>query len=1079
MKRLYVYKILLAVLLAVCVAGVVFYHRFSTRSSADELYAGEKSRHTDVMATSTDGIAAMAGYEISYEDVDCILSGDVVFYNGMPYTRHYTVHKDGVEYRAYCGDHKKNEVKSTDKVAFSVTNNRLLQKAFLYGPGSEYEWSGFKGVSADHRQLIMTLTLNYIRHGQYFDVIDEFYKYISETKRDEIVLQGDQADIEIIDDGSKENYGNYVSLKDYTGYVDKKTGEKRRRTRIMRCKADAENGVRISVPADTWLHIRKSGEKEFTIHKTGKVTIMGGDRFFFSAEKAHKGTGTVKSGKGIPGVTVYTVDSTQVDDDQQLLFGTVASSSISMDIEWTGEKPVLGKFSLHKTDRDSGAGVGEALYNIEMEVKNGTQSLRTLVAQIETDENGHGIVVMSEYGGLGTYEITDMPFGTYRIYEERAPYNYERNSAVAQLVINEEGEFLSVDGKEVSTSTELEISWETWDKVISGKIDLSIYKQDAETGDKSQGDAVLSGAEFTVNYYRNFYNSVDELPEKPDQSWTLKTDDSGKCGLEDVVLQTGTITVQETKAPEGYTLVNSIFKSTKNGNIIKDSSDGIYLDRIEQDGDTVRLVNGYELVVGNHVVRGDFKFKKVVAEDGTAIANVRFLVENSDGTQSAEITTDANGEYSSSADDIWFGDGKPDKTKGSLPYGEYTLTELRCDANKGKYKSIAPIKFKIDSDECVLDLGDIVDERMPEIESVAKNSEDGSKFIDPDAETVDITDTVSMKGLDIGHRYKLSGSVVSQESGRPLGADGSTSEKCFTADAEEMTVDVNFRFSTDSISGSALVCYEVLTDEDYEGEVVASHEDVNLASQTVYTKEKEKIRGSISVHKTDDILETPLADAEFTLYRASDHEKLMTKKTDKAGSVEFTGLEPGEYYIKETRTPKGYIADPGVNSIPVSVPESADEPPVINVKNHYGMVHILKTDQEDGSPLAGAVFGIYDDRGALIAKAESEENGQAVFYGLARGTYSIEELAAPEGYEKTDKKIQIDTSKNEYTMDDPVIITNQKIKEHPSPDTPNTPDTPDTGDRDPVSKVILLMCFAVVSVAGIVFYRKKFTGESK
>ena len=205
----------------------------------------------------------------------------------------------------------------------------------------------------------------------------------------------------------------------------------------------------------------------------------------------------------------------------------------------------------------------------------------------------------------------------------------------------------------------------------------------------------------------------------------------------------------------------------------------------------------------------------------------------------------------------------------------------------------------------------------------------------------------------------------------------------------------------------------------------------------------------------------------------------MTKKTDKAGSVEFTGLEPGEYYIKETRTPKGYIADPGVNSIPVSVPESADEPPVINVKNHYGMVHILKTDQEDGSPLAGAVFGIYDDRGALIAKAESEENGQAVFYGLSRGTYSIEELAAPEGYEKTDKKIQIDTSKSEYTMDDPVIITNHKIKEHPSPDTPNTPDTPDTGDRDPVSKVILLMCFAVVSVAGIVFYRKKFTGESK
>ena len=72
MKRLYVYKILLAVLLAVCVAGVVFYHRFSTRSSADELYAGEKSRHTDVMATSTDGIAAMAGYGIALGAVPAV-----------------------------------------------------------------------------------------------------------------------------------------------------------------------------------------------------------------------------------------------------------------------------------------------------------------------------------------------------------------------------------------------------------------------------------------------------------------------------------------------------------------------------------------------------------------------------------------------------------------------------------------------------------------------------------------------------------------------------------------------------------------------------------------------------------------------------------------------------------------------------------------------------------------------------------------------------------------------------------------------------------------------------------------------
>ena len=110
-----------------------------------------------------------------------------------------------------------------------------------------------------------------------------------------------------------------------------------------------------------------------------------------------------------------------------------------MDIEWTGEKPVLGKVQSAQDKQRFRRRCGEKLCTILNGSEKRHTSLRTLVAQIETDENGHEpIVVMSEYGG-GTYEITDMPFRTYRIYEERAPYNYERNSTVAQLVINEGG----------------------------------------------------------------------------------------------------------------------------------------------------------------------------------------------------------------------------------------------------------------------------------------------------------------------------------------------------------------------------------------------------------------------------------------------------------------------------------------------------------------------------------------------------------------------------------------------------------------------------------------------------------------
>ena len=121
------------------------------------------------------------------------------------------------------------------------------------------------------------------------------------------------------------------------------------------------------------------------------------------------------------------------------------------------------------------------------------------------------------------------------------------------------------------------------------------------------------------------------------------------------------------------------------------------------------------------------------AEDGTAIANVRFLVENSDGTQSAEITTDANSEYSILRMISGLGMESRTRPKVTAVRREYTLTNFVIDANKGKIKHCS-IKLKIDSDECVFDLGDIVDERDAGDRICGeKNSEDGSKFIDPDA----------------------------------------------------------------------------------------------------------------------------------------------------------------------------------------------------------------------------------------------------------------------------------------------------------------------------------------------------------
>ena len=77
------------------------------------------------------------------------------------------------------------------------------------------------------------------------------------------------------------------------------------------------------------------------------------------------------------------------------------------------------------------------------------------------------------------------------------------------------------------------------------------------------------------------------------------------------------------------------------------------------------------------------------------------------------------------------------------------------------------------------------------------------------------------------------------------------------------------------------------------------------------------------------------------------------------------------------------------------------------VADEVGSLTINKTDADTGKALAGVTYRLYDSAGNKIADATTGANGKAVFSDLPLGSYSYQEISAPEGYVVDDTKYPI------------------------------------------------------------------------
>lgn len=171
-----------------------------------------------------------------------------------------------------------------------------------------------------------------------------------------------------------------------------------------------------------------------------------------------------------------------------------------------------------------------------------------------------------------------------------------------------------------------------------------------------------------------------------------------------------------------------------------------------------------------------------------------------------------------------------------------------------------------------------------------------------------------------------------------------------------------------------------------------------------------------------------LQGAEFTLYEddgvtpVKDSEGADIKAvSDQNGNVIFKDAEYGNYKIKESKAPGGYLLSSSVLTVSFSgdyqnttvtiTPDS-----ISNVLIR-GRIKITKTDSASNKPLQGTTVTVYTIAGKAIAKGITGADGTVEFDNLAYGDYYYMETEAPEGY-------SIDTYRHPFSIvTDSVVLS--------------------------------------------------------
>lgn len=627
---------------------------------------------------------------------------------------------------------------------------------------------------------------------------------------------------------------------------------------------------------------------------------------------------------------------------------------------------------------------------------------------------------------------TDYYSTTFREGDSVTLY-FKETKAPKGFLINDEVRSITLDSEDSYTET---IS----DMPGNDPITLLLKKQTADG--HGSGDTRLEGAEYTVKYY-DILSDIDPAiaGNEAKYTWIFRTNERGYIFLADNYLVTGsdglvkdisgkytlplgTITLQETKAPEGYLLNDTVYVAQTvldSGNNTVRTTNLPTDDNAAQETPYEGTISIQKFLGGSTVKTSepDAEFEIYLTSAGSYDA----APEESRQT----ITTDANGYAITKR--LPYGTYTVHQTKGNNKYYFVDDMEITISENNANYHKIledSPIEFYIKMVKKDADTGNTVNVAGTTFELYDDN---GSKIsfnimTSSGMQTID-SFTTDENGCVYTAEKLLKGNYTLVETKAPDGYVLDSTPVQFTVSKDTYTADGGAEFilvekSDKAVTGQLTVTKvgEVL--DEYKGGLYVNPDEKG------FTYREGSLSGAkFEVYAAEDIYTAD--NQKDTAGNRNKHyskgELVTTLVTGTDGKATATNLPLGKYKVVEVEAPDGFVLNPDEQVVTLVYVD--DKTPVVNEALTFSNdrqkveLSVSKLDSETRKPVAGAEFGLYAakdivnadgkvivSKDTLLEKSVSDSNGLIQFvkdYPL--GSYYAKEIKAPAGYASNDEVI--------------------------------------------------------------------------